>query len=211
MIRIFIGTSPNGEDSKAEQALEYSLRTNCSSDIEIVWMKQGHGDAFSDWNTKGWATPFSMFRWAIPSLCEFKGRAIYMDVDQVNLRNIEDLYNMEMTHPVHARFLEDLKRHETSVMLMDCEKLKDVLPSLDRLKSGAKVTLKADQIGYLDPRWNNLDGEKLPIENIWHLHFTFMNSQPWEPSWNKNMKTKHWRPDLVEYWKHVYNESCTVR
>ena len=94
---------------------------------------------------------------------------------------------------------------------IDREKLKDILPSLDRLKSGAKVTLRPEQIGYLDPRWNNLDGEKLPIENIWHLHFTYMNSQPWEPSWNKNIKTKHWRPDLVEYWKHVYNESCTVR
>ena len=211
MIQIFIGTSPHGEDAKAEQALEYSLRKNCASELNIVWMKQGNGDVFSGWNISEWSTPFTMFRWIIPHCCNFSGRAIYMDVDQVNLRNIEDLYNMEMTHPVHARFVKELKRHETSVMLMDCEKLQNILPSLDNLKSGAKVTLKADQIGYLDPRWNNLDGEGLSLNDIWHLHFTYMNSQPWEPSWNKNKKSKHRRQDLIDYWNKVYNESCTAR
>lgn len=209
MIKIFIGTSPNGEDAKAEQALEYSLHKNCSLPIDITWMRQGEG-LFKGWNTKGWSTPFSMFRWAIPEACGYKGRAIYMDVDQLNLRNIEELFEIDMDKPIHARFVKDLKRHETSVMVMDCEKLKDLLPSFEELRNGAKVVISKEQIGYLDPRWNNLDGEGLPLEDIWHLHFTYMNSQPWQPSWNPNPPTKHWRPDLVEYWNKIYDESCTT-
>jgi len=30
---------------------------------------------FPDWNTSGWGTPFTCFRYAIPELCNFKGRA----------------------------------------------------------------------------------------------------------------------------------------
>lgn len=207
MIKIFIGTSPNGEDQKAEQALEYSLRKNCSQPIDITWMRQGQG-IFAGWNTKGWSTPFTMFRWGIPAACNYTGRAIYMDVDQLNLRDVNDLFEIDMDKPIHARFVKDLKRHETSVMVMDCEKLKGILPSLEELKAGAKVHIGANDIGFLDPRWNNLDGEGLKVEDIWHLHFTFMNSQPWQPSWNPNEPTKHRRPDLVEYWHKIYDESC---
>ena len=39
-IKLFIGTSSNGEDALAEMAYEYSLRKNTDSDIDIVWMQQ---------------------------------------------------------------------------------------------------------------------------------------------------------------------------
>jgi hypothetical protein len=209
MIKIFVGTSPNGDDIKAERTLEYSLRKNCPVPIDITWMKKGFGDIFSRWNDKDWATPFTMFRWAIPTACDFRGRAIYMDVDQINIRNIADLFNIVMDKPIHARFVKERGKHETSVMVMDCAKLKPILPSLQELKIGKRVVFNPENIGYLDPRWNCLDGENLSLDNIWHLHFTFMDSQPWNPSWNKNEKVAHKRPDLVKYWNNVYNESSS--
>ena len=39
-VRIFIGTSANGEDAEAEMVYEYSLRKNASVPIEITWMRQ---------------------------------------------------------------------------------------------------------------------------------------------------------------------------
>jgi hypothetical protein len=36
MVRVFIGTSPYGDDKDAEKVLEYTLRKNCSEPIEIM-------------------------------------------------------------------------------------------------------------------------------------------------------------------------------
>jgi hypothetical protein len=210
MIKVFVGTSANGEDIKAEQALEYSLRKNCHLPIDITWMRREHGEVFSGWNTKDWQTPFSGFRWAIPSACNFKGRAIYMDVDTVNLRNIDELFEIDMDKPIHARFVKKFNRHETSVMVMDCEKLKNILPSLQELKAGIKPIITKDSIGHLDPRWNCLDGEDYEVTDIWHLHFTWMPSQPWQPAWNTGDKQTHKRPELVKLWNNIYDESCST-
>ena len=50
-IRIFIGTSANGEDAEAEMTYEYSLRKNTKREVDITWMKQTH-DESSIWG--GW-------------------------------------------------------------------------------------------------------------------------------------------------------------
>jgi hypothetical protein len=39
-IRIFIGTSANGEDAVAEMVYEYSLRKNTDAELDITWMRQ---------------------------------------------------------------------------------------------------------------------------------------------------------------------------
>ena len=93
-LKIFIGTSANYEDGDAELVYEYSLRKNSSSCLEINWMRlSNQEDSFcSNWNTKGWYTPFSAFRWAVPYLCNFEGRAIYTDVDMINFHDITELY-----------------------------------------------------------------------------------------------------------------------
>ena len=80
-IRMFIGSSSNGEDAPIEAVYDYSLNQNCSRDLDIVWMRQTEDvDSFwGGWNTPLWSTPFSGFRWAIPEYCNFEGRAIYTD------------------------------------------------------------------------------------------------------------------------------------
>ena len=39
-VKLFIGTSSNGEDALIEMAYEYSLRKETDRDLEIVWMRQ---------------------------------------------------------------------------------------------------------------------------------------------------------------------------
>ena len=39
-IKLFIGTSSNGEDNEIEAAYEYSLRKNTDRELDIVWMQQ---------------------------------------------------------------------------------------------------------------------------------------------------------------------------
>src|SRR6056300_510706 len=98
MIRIFVGTSQFKDDSAAEKVLEYTLRKNCKSPIEIIFMRntKDPNNFFGNFEDKDWWTPFSYLRWAIPEYCEFQGRAIYMDVDQINFRDISYLFNMNL-------------------------------------------------------------------------------------------------------------------
>ena len=96
MIKIFIGTSEGTDDKKAEQVLEYSLRKNCSEDIDLIFMRNTPNSFFGNFNTETWWTPFSYLRWAIPEYCNFQGRALYMDVDQVNFRDISELFYMDL-------------------------------------------------------------------------------------------------------------------
>ena len=64
MVRIFVGTS-EVEDKFIERILTYSLYKNSSSDLDITFLRPS---LFEGWNQKGWGTPFTCFRYAIPIL-----------------------------------------------------------------------------------------------------------------------------------------------
>ena len=130
-IRIFVGCSANGEDAEAQAMLEYTLRHYATEPVEINWMMLSRDPAspwYSDpkknagWNTIMWATPFSVFRWAIPHVCNFEGKAIYMDVDMIARTDIAKLWNQEIPKAI---LWKDEKN--SCVMLMDCAKLKKVI------------------------------------------------------------------------------------
>ena len=213
-IRIFIGTSPNGEDAEAEMVLEYSLRKHSSRPLDITWMRQSRDTRSiwhcgrGGWRTDKWATPFTGFRWAIPEACNFQGKAIYMDVDMINLFDINELYSLTFAENKAIMARSGLKsKYRLCVMLMDCEKLKDILPPVkkqQRLKHGhreiSNTLLKLDCIQTLDSRWNCLDGADLAIDEIWHLHYTKMASQPWQPAWYLGEAEAHARPEIADLW-----------
>ena len=73
-IRLFIGSSSNGEDVPIEAIYEHTLRKNTERELEIVWMRQTR-DMENFWGiekdaTQRWPTPFSGYRWMIPEYCE---------------------------------------------------------------------------------------------------------------------------------------------
>jgi lipopolysaccharide biosynthesis glycosyltransferase len=216
-IRIFVGTSANNEDSEAEMVLEYSLRKNTTHPIEITWMRQTNDtdSIWGGWQTQRWSTPFSGFRWAIPEACNFHGKAIYMDVDQVNLRDIAELYATELKgYPLAARRGARFGGHEFCVVLMDCERLGDMLMPVSRMKSNPDAhhryiaQFSGSEIVYdLDPRWNCHDGEGRSLDDIWHLHYTKMETQPWRPAWFTGKPEEHPRQDLVKFWHDMRAEA----
>ena len=210
-IRIFIGTSSNNEDVEAEMVLEYSLRTNTDRELDITWMRQTHDEEspWGGWQTERWSTPFSGFRWAIPEVCGFEGKAIYMDVDQVNIRDIGELFDTDLNgRACGARRGARFGGHEFCVMLIDCERMCRELVSIERMKINedihhryiGKFSGSAELVFDLDPRWNNHDGEGLGLDNIWHLHYTKMSTQPWKPKWFTGTTEEHPREDLVKFW-----------
>ena len=182
MIKIFIGTSDT-EDRWIEQIYLYSLFQNTDAELDITFLRPS---MFKDWNKQGWGTPFTNFRYAVPELCNFEGKAIYTDVDQLNLRDISALYNTDLEGCAFAMAWDGLHDNGMewaqtpkakgwfcdSVMLIDCEKAKEFILPINEIKNcnrnykhqfvrGIGNPHKENTLGIikeLDPRWNSFDG-----------------------------------------------------
>lgn len=210
MIRLFIGCSANGEDAEAQALLEYTLRKHHpADDIELHWMMLSR-DPLSPWysnpaknegwNTKGWATPFSAFRWAIPHVCNFSGKAIYTDVDKIFMADIAELWNQPI--PLGKSMLVKDEVH-SCVILWDCETAKKFLPKFEDLRrtEGLYRTIRrmiASSSGRFAGNWNCLDGESyetLRDPHIKIIHFTKVETQPhlkWALPRLKAKGQQHW-------------------
>lgn len=211
-VKLFIGSSSNGEDALIEMAYEYTLRKNTDRELEIVWMRQTkeENSFWSGFNDFRWSTPFSGFRWAIPEYCNFKGRAIYTDCDMLNFHDIGELFDMEIPEDkwMLARDGKRFGGKEFCVILFDCAKFKGNMPSKEEWKIVESAHhqlidnfVRNGTVGDLDPAWNSHDGDVEPFKQ---LHYTHMPTQPWKPKWFTGTPQKHPKPELSKlFWKSV--------
>jgi hypothetical protein len=233
-LRIFVTTC--GPMWRVEKALEYSIKKYCSEPCEVHFLRTGdpgfetndelgipHTDVNAIkkakcWNTgrshsrpysgEGWQTPFSSFRFAIPELCNFKGRAIHMDADFLVLKDLRPIFEMKMIAPVMS------PHKRTDFMLIDCGKFQELVmmgiwPSLDEMKASGNVVeqyrnlLKQNLfMGEGDTKWESWDGKNLD-KDTFAIHFTEMNTQPWEPYPEYFKYPPHPSPIAVNlFWQH---------
>jgi lipopolysaccharide biosynthesis glycosyltransferase len=207
-IRLFIGS---GEASAIERkVLQYSIRKNTPGDVEINVFNGTH-DALEKNDEPPVRinmslrakyrnfTEFSNYRFLIPSLCNFQGRAIFIDSDTICLTDIGQLFNMDMKgNDILAK-----KGYETtgpgrwglSVMLIDCAKAKFNLEQyLDDVEAGKYTYTDFHQlspdfmkyhpfkVGELDKKWNDFDNLD---PNTKVIHYTNLYSQPWKAPGHK--------------------------
>ena len=132
-IRLFVGTSANGEDYEAEAVLEYSARQHCSLPLEITWMRQAATGPWSGWACASGRTPFTHFRWSIPAVRGFKGRAIYTDVDFLFVGDLAELWAQPI--PGVALVRNATGKLSTSCILFDCAHARGHVPSIDALRA----------------------------------------------------------------------------
>ena len=209
-IRLFVGCSANGEDAEAQALLEYTLRKHHpADDVELTWMMLSRDPSspwYSNptkgegWNTKGWATPFSAFRWAVPHVCNFQGRAAYCDVDKIFMADIAEVWG-QVIQPGKAVLTKD--EVHSCFMVFDCERMRSVLPTFDQLRrvEGMYRSVRKN-VGLVSAKfhgnWNCLDGEgyaTLTDQDIKVIHFTKVETQPhlkWALPRLKAQGKKHW-------------------
>ncbi len=203
MIRIVIGTQST--QYVPQRVLEHSIREHTSAEVEIVPTRQTV-------QRRG-GTRFGFVRFCVPSIFGYEGRAIYMDADQLVLGDVAELAeSLDDDHAVAVvqrpegtfggRPVEP--RNETSVMVVDCEKLKQWDPDHlfeNVVANGRK--LRPGQIHYkdfqrltwldpaliqpLDPRWNHYN---LLREDTRLVHFSHVREQPWR--WPGHPLTQFW-------------------
>jgi hypothetical protein len=199
---------------RVEKVLEYTIHKYCTPPFEISFLRSGDPEWQTNvdlgiphknteaikkagcWNIgrdhptpysrEGWATPFTCFRFAIPELCQFEGRAFHLDADFIIQRDLRNIFETEMTHPVMSPHLR------TDFMLIDCSRFLEMQamgmwPSIEEMKvSGASIDSYRKRlenylfIGDGPLTWESWDGENLTDETF-SIHYTEMRTQPWKP------------------------------
>ena len=170
VVRIFVGTSPSGEDAEACMVLEHSLRARASVPVEIEWarLSRDSQSPFSGWLTERWNTPWTALRWAVPAACGWRGRAIYFDCPQIVLGDLAAFARAPM--PAGAFVL--LRRAsgssiETACLVFDCAEAKKHLPSLAEMRAdvgahqevGSLLARRPRLAGELPPGWGVSDAD----------------------------------------------------
>lgn len=226
VIKFFVGTDVNGGCAECQMVFEYSLKKNCSMPYEIVWMKidENPESFWNGWNTRKWSTPFSGFRYGIPEYCNFEGKAIYCDDDQIWLQDPLELWEMDVENP----FIMTGKRLQNGeirhcVSLWDNKKAFKHLPPISRRKDNENFCemMKGLTFPYtkiIDDKFNCYDGENMKIEEIVLLHLTDMSTNPGVHKAVKRLgdQSQHWydgplrshrRDDVVSIFDQYYNEA----
>jgi lipopolysaccharide biosynthesis glycosyltransferase len=193
MIQIGIGTQAN--QYIGQKVLEYTIRKHTKEAVDIRYPKQIA-------KHKG-GTKFGFVRFQLPELFGFKGRAIYMDADQLVFADVRELVDsLDSDHAIgivrniHGTFAGKpvAERNETSVMVLDCEKLvnwktdtifENVVPNSAELQPGQIHYLDFMRLGWVDQaliqpidnRWNhyNVIDEQTKL-----VHFSHVRDQPWK-------------------------------
>ena len=203
MINVVIGTEEN--QFVPQKILEYSIHQHSNSELDIRSITQQE-------NRIG-GTKFGFVRFHVPSIFDYQGKAIYLDADQVVLADLQELLDtLDSNHLLGlvenlVGFFGDKpvpKRKETSVMVLNCDQLKDWQPEtlFNNVVPNDSV-LEPGQIQYRDFMWVKwIDDDKIQqIDSSWNhfnvlrkdtklVHFSHVASQPWK------------NPDhpLTEFW-----------
>lgn len=214
-IRIFIGTGPRFMEPL--RALTYSITENCSQPerLHITPMMAHGSERWTNWagqpldeevgrpappGQRRWVTPFSLFRYAIPDLCDFEGFAIYLDVDMVVLGDIVELWEHRQPGYWNCAPGPD----GDCVAVIDC--FDPDRWTLDKLKAGAygnkhglRRRIEQRTIRGLPPEWNHADRYVPSVTKL--IHFTSMRTQPFRPYPEALSYEEHPDPGAVQIYR----------
>ena len=191
-LRIFIGW--DSRFPEPADVLRYSLLKHSSIPLDIRYLElsklgiqRAHDPLAS--------TEFTYSRFLVPHLCDFKGTALFLDNDMLCFSDMRELAELDM-----GLFALRVVKHEyqpqntvkmygavqtsyprknwSSMMLMDCAKLKLWTKAVVETQTGAYLhrfqDIPDEQIGELPKTWNTLDWMDVKTKLI---HYT--NGGPW--------------------------------
>lgn len=160
---------------------------------------------------------FSPLRMMVPQAMHFEGRAVLIDPDVFAVGDVNDLLEIDMKgKSILCRHIKEGYKsngngfYATSVMLLDCEKLRhwDWDKQIDamfekRLDYGDWISLKFENpevIGELPEEWNHFDTLNMDTKLI---HNTERSTQPWKTGLavDYDTTTKRWYSRFLSLFK----------
>jgi hypothetical protein len=234
-VRVFAGCAPNGEDAESQAVLEYTLRKFASLPVEIIWMRQSRDadSPFQGWRTELWSTPFSGFRWAVPELSGFEGRAIYMDSDVIARADIAELWRQEIPAGKVVLAKGGAESWRYCVSLWDCAAAAKFVEPISVLRARPGSHRSMTEFYRKNPRlvqafqghWNCIDGEDftdLGDPRIKIIHYSSEAHQPHlrhalprlaaagQRHWFDGRVLPHWRPELQALFDGLLEEAIAA-
>lgn len=198
-IKIYLGTQV--EQRLATEVLSYSIRQHTRATVEIVPLYEAVTAAGIQIPTPSDPklrprTPFTFQRFAIPALCHYQGRAIYLDSDMLVFQDIRKLWEQSFLDQQNPTRIFDLlsvpepassnRLPQYSVMMLNCEQLQWNAPRLvNQLAQGKwsyeqfvlEMAPAQKKSASLPIGWNDL--ERYSPGKTALVHYTDMPRQPW--------------------------------
>jgi hypothetical protein len=194
-VRVFVGTDRS--QMLAARVLEYSIKRYASMSVEVAPMCGFDVPMPRDPANRP-RTGFSFARFLIPSLCGYRGRAIYLDADMLVFDDIVAVWEQPMGEAdvLCAEPPSDESRiRQYSVLLLNCAnlpwKIEDIVAGLDQGRYDYRrlmhefCIVPAERIAAgLASEWNSLEQYEPGRTRL--LHYTDMPTQPWVSQANRN-------------------------
>jgi hypothetical protein len=132
---------------------------------------------------------YPLYRFAIPELCSYRGKAIYLNAASMVLCDIQEIFSLPMSNGALARKMDpdqESSERYTQMMLLDCAKLTSWNISSWKTQLTAETirkTVFAESGGLATADFGDLPKEYLSIdactEKTKVLNYSFVPTQPW--------------------------------
>ena len=211
-LKIFIGW--DSREAECAEVLAYSLKKYATIPLDIRYLKLAELD-FDRPLDPLQSTEFTYSRFLVPYLCQYGGKAIFMDCDMLCLGDIKELDDLEMSqyalrvvkhnHQPTEKLKMDGKiqtvyprKNWSSLMIMNCQELKLWTREVIENMSGAYLhrfkDIPDEKIGDIPKTWNTLDWMD---ETTKLIHYT--KGGPWFEQWRDHPYGAIWLQYRDEY------------
>ena len=212
MLRIFIGW--DSRFPEPADVLAHSLRKHASIPLDIQYLKLDELNIQREYDPLA-STEFTYSRFLVPHLCDFQGKAIFMDNDMLCFGDVRELDELDMTGLALRVVKHDYQPSNTikmygavqtsyprknwsSMMIMNCEPLKLWSKQVVETQTGAYLhrfeEIPDEQIGEIPKTWNTLDWMDQSTKLI---HYT--NGGPWFKEFEDHPHADVWNSARNEY------------
>lgn len=212
MLRIFIGYDPRQPVSY--NVLQQSLLIRSSKPVAITPL------ILEQLPIKRYGlTPFTFSRFIVPYLCDYKGWALFLDVDMLLLSDISKLFDLADDKYAVMVSKNKIKFEWASAMLFNCDKCRILTPEyVETAKHLHGIEwAKDEEIGDLPNEWNHLVGYDKVREGVAGadtaklVHYT--QGIPFFPETENCEYAKEWMEELgimgTSYpWIHLMGRSA---
>ena len=118
-------------------------------------------------------TDFTYARYIVPYLCNYEGKALFIDSDMILNADISELFDLDQDKSVSiVPFAGGLEFERPSVMLFNCDQCKHLTPEYINDPASIPQTFDwAHTVGNLPYEWNHLVGYS-PAQDAKLIHYT---------------------------------------
>lgn len=208
MIRVFIGC--DDVEMLAYHVLADSIMRHSSVPVSITPVRVSNlKDCYTRRRDPKQSNEFSFSRFLVPYLCDFKGKAIFMDCDMLMRADIAELARYfddefdvrcvqhDYTPKSYRKYLGNVqyaypRKNWSSLMLFDCERCYRLTPDYINTTDAANLHRMywAQNVESLPLEWNWLVGEYEHNPRAKLVHWTI--GGPWFKDYEKTEYAEEW-------------------